>query len=207
MFGPCSRFSRTEISALIGKPMAPVTYKLPDQLNDARFKTLLKAQDLVKNLQSDSYQRLSTAIHEAGHFVSAQRLGLTPRYKGQAIEFVSDESGWTTVFGAVQVPLYDFLELSIEHMAAYHLAGKVAEIVLLGMSSDKASEGSQSDFEQFIYSGFASVPEIVLLWKQAEETAICELRSDLDYQREIIHAASRAEAELFGPDRSVRRTL
>jgi hypothetical protein len=187
--------------------MAPIAYKLPDQLNDARFKTLLKAQDLVKNLQSDSYQRLSTAIHEAGHFERAQRLGLTPRYVGQAIEYVSDAEGWTTRFGAVQVPLYDYLELSVEQMAEYHVSGKVAEIVLLGVDPDKASEGSESDFEQFIFSAFNSVPELILLWKQAEESAIRELRSDLNYQREIIHAASRAEAELFGPDRSVRRTL
>lgn len=187
--------------------MALIAYKLPDQLTKARFKTLLKAQDQITNLRLDSQQRLETAIHEAGHFVRAQRIGLTPRYVGQAIEYVSDAQGWTTRFGAVQVPLYDYLKLSIEQMAAYHVSGRVAEIVLLGVGPDKASEGSQSDFEQFIYSAFASVPELILLWKQTEESAIRELRSDLDYQREIIHAASRAEVELFGPDRSVRGNL
>jgi hypothetical protein len=184
--------------------MAPVTYKLPDQLNHTRFKTLLKAQDLVKNLRSDSRQRLETAIHESGHYLKAQRFGLTPRYVGQAVEFVSDTDGWTTRFGAVQVPLYPYLELTLERMADYHVAGKVAEIVLLGVSPDKASEGSQSDFEQFIYSGFASVSELILVWKQAEETAIRELQANLEYQREIIHEASRAEEQIFGAE---RRTL
>jgi hypothetical protein len=202
-------FVKTGTFRWIGKKqMAPITYKLPDQLNNARFKTLLKAQDLVKNLRADSRQRLETAIHESGHFLKAQRFGLRPRYVGQAVEFVSDTDGWTTRFGAVQVPLYPYLELTLEQMAAYHVAGKVAEIVLLGMSPDKASEGSQSDFEQFIYSGFASVSELILVWKWAEETAIRELEADLESQRQIIHEASRAEVELFGPDRSItKRTL
>lgn len=184
-----------------------VSYTLPDQLTDSRFKTLLKAQRQIEQLRFDSQQRLETSIHEAGHYLRAERLGLTPRYVGQAIEHLDGTDSWITRFGAVQVPLYAYLELTLEQMAAYHVAGKVAEIVLLGVSPDKASEGSYADFEQFIYSGFAGVSELIYLWKSTEEQAIRELQADLEYQREIIHEASRAELELFGPDRSIKRIL
>jgi hypothetical protein len=187
--------------------MTPVSYKLPDQLTDARFKTLLKAQSLVQSVRTDSRKRLCTAIHEAGHFRKAQQFGLTPRYVGQAIEYVSDTDGWITRFGAVQVPLYPYLELTLEQMADFHVAGKVVEIALLGVSPDKASVGSQSDYEQFIYSGFAGVSELILAWKRAEESAIQELRADLGSQQAIIHESARAEQSIFGPDQSIRRTL
>jgi hypothetical protein len=178
---------------------------LAHKLNNPRHKKLDEAERLIQKLRSDSRQRLATAIHEAGHGVTAALLGLPAWYDGSAIEHVKETDEWIVCFGRTQVPIRCYLRLNDEHKARLAVAGRVAELVLLGSAP---TETSETDFEQFIQSGKGSTSELISVWKQTEEQMLNELRVDVNLQRAIVHEAAIFEQRVW-PDlvlESVKRS-
>jgi hypothetical protein len=167
----------------------------PHKLNNPRHKNLDKAERMIQKLRSDSRQRLAVAIHEAGHGIVAEQLGLPSWYDGSAIEHVKETDEWIATFGRTQVPIKCYLRLSAEQMARFAVAGRVAEIILLGSAP---LETSECDFESFIFSGKGRPSELIALWKRTEQM-LREFRADINLQRAIVHEAAVFESQVF-PD-------
>jgi hypothetical protein len=175
--------------------LCDVQYLMPvHKLNNPRHKKLDEAEKMIQKLRSDSRQRLAVAIHEAGHGITAERLGLPFWYDGSAIEHIKETDEWVVCFGRTQVPINCYRRLNAQQMARLAVAGRVAEIVLLGSAP---SETSESDFEQFIQSGKGSTSELISIWKRTEEQMLSELRADINLQRAIVHEAAVFEQRVW----------
>jgi len=102
------------------------------KLNNPRHKKLDEAEQMIQKLRSDSRQRLAVAIHEAGHSLAAEQIGIPSWYDGSAIEHVKESDAWIVTFGRTQVPIKCYQRLTVEQMARLAVAGRVAELALLG---------------------------------------------------------------------------
>ena len=179
-----------------------VQYFMPaHKLNNPRHKKLDEAETMIEKLRSDSRQRLSVAIHEAGHSLVAEQIGIPSWYGGPAIEHVKESDTWIVAFGRTQVPINCYLRLNVEQMARFAVAGRVAEIVLLGSAP---TETSECDFEQFISSGKDSPSELIAIWKKAEEQLLSELSNSIKGQQAVIYEAQRFEQNVW-PDLAIER--
>jgi hypothetical protein len=185
--------------------MAPVTYKLPDQMTNPRYRTFLRAQRLVEKFRFDSRSKLAVGFHEAGHKLEFDRLGVESKYEGLGIEHDNESDSFSVVYGKC-IPICEdgVLHVTAEQLARVAVAGRVTELVMLG---EAPVETSEFDFLGFIHSGLGKPSELIYLWKTTEESMIQELRSDLAWQQKAVHEASRFERAVFGPDRSIKRTL
>jgi hypothetical protein len=188
--------------------LANVQYVMPShKLNSPRHKKLDEAERAIQKLRSDSRQRLAVAIHEAGHGITAEQLGLPAWYDGEAIEHIRNTDEWVVAYGRTQVPIKCYQRLNVEQMARFAVAGRVAELVLLGSAPPETSE---CDFEQFIRSGKDGLPpsELIGIYKTAEERMMKELRGSVNLQRAIVHEAAIFEQRIW-PDlvvESVKRS-
>jgi vacuolar-type H+-ATPase subunit H len=170
-----------------------VEYAMPShKLNNPRHKKLDEAERLIQKLRSDSRQRLATAIHEAGHGITAALLGLPAWYDGSAIEHVKETDEWVVCFGRTQVPINCYLRLNADQMA--RLAVAVAEMVLLGSAP---SETSECDFESFLLNGKGKASELIGIYKTAEEQMMKELHGSVNLQRAIVHEAAVFEQRIW----------
>jgi hypothetical protein len=175
-----------------------VSYVMPHHARfSPRHKKLEEAETRVQCLRSDSRQRLAVALHEANHKIVAEQLGLTATYAGPAIEHFRDSNSWLVSLGRTFVLSDEYERLSVEQAARFHVAGRVAETVLLGSALNEPSE--ESDCEQFIYSGRGNPSQLIAIWKRTEETMLQELQNDLEAQRRIVYEAQKCEQEIF-PD-------
>lgn len=166
----------------------------PHKLLNPRHTKLDEAETLIKKLRSDSRQRLAVAVHEAGHGIAAEQLGLPAWYDGSAIEHVKETDEWIVCFGRTQVPIQCYLRLSAEQMARLAVAGRVAEIVLLGSAPNETSE---CDFESFLLNSKGKASELIGIYKAAEERMMKELRGNVNLQRAIVHEAAIFEQRVW----------
>ena len=172
-----------------------VAYIMPShKLNNPRHKKLDEAETLIQKLRSDSRRRLRVAVHEAGHGIVAEQLGLPAWYSGSAIQHVKETDEWIVAFGQTRFPVVCYSRLNAEQTARFAVAGRVAEIVLLGSAP---TETSECDFESFIYSGKGRPSELIGTWKRIEETMLKELQNNLEAQRSIVHEAERFERQIW----------
>ncbi len=179
-----------------------VDYVMPGHANfSPRHKKLAEAEKLISDMRASSKHRLTVGIHEAGHFETAQKLGIAAAYAGPMIEHIRESDCWIVGFGRTQIAKEDWAKLTAEQAAEFCVSGRVAEIVLL---NDAPIETSQVDFEDFIYSGKGRPSHLALIYKQAEERLTRELRSDLTAQQSIVRAGARFESQIFGVDRSIK---
>jgi hypothetical protein len=181
--------------------LANVEYAMPSRkLNNPQHEKLDEAEKMIQKLRADLRRRLAVAIHEAGHGIVAEQLGLPAWYNGSAIEHVKETTDeWIVCFGRTQVPINCYLRLNAQQKARLAVAGRVAEIVLLGSAPN---ETSQSDFEQFISSGKGRPSELIAIWKRTEEQMLSELRADINLQRAVVHEAAVFEQRVW-PDLAV----
>jgi hypothetical protein len=175
--------------------LANVHYSMPaHKLNNPRHKKLDEAEKLIQKPRSDSRQRLAVAIHEAGHGIAAEQLGLPAWYDGSAIQHVKETDEWIVSFGRTQVPINCYLRLTAEQMARLAVAGRVAEIVLLGSAPNETSE---CDFESFLLNGKGKASELIGIYKAAEDRMMKELRGNVNLQRAIVHEAAIFEQRVW----------
>jgi len=173
-----------------------VQYRCPShKAFPPRHKKLVEAEEMIQKMRLNSKHRLQVAIHEANHSLVAKSFGLETTYGGQAIEHVRETDQWIVVFGRVEVPAREYQKLTVEQMAQFNLAGRVAEIVLLG---NAPLETSQLDCESFIYCGKDLPSRLLLKWKLTEERMIRDLRANLAAQQAIVHEAAVFEQQIFG---------
>ena len=92
------------------------------------------------------------------------------------------------------VPIQCYQRLNDEQKARFAVAGRVAEIILLGSAP---TETSECDFESFILSGKGNASELIGIWKKAEEQMLSELRADINLQRAIVHKAAVFEQRVW----------
>src|SRR6266404_1828177 len=108
--------------------LANVQYAMPPhKLNNPRHKKLDEAENMIQKLRADSRQRLAVAVHEAGHGIAAEQLGLPAWYDGSTIEHVMETDQWIVCFGRTQFPINCYLRLTAEQRARLAVAGRVAE--------------------------------------------------------------------------------
>jgi hypothetical protein len=158
-------------------------------------------REIIRKL-SNPRERLAICYHEAAHGLQFQRFGASPIYFGPAVGHIKETNEFVCVFGSVGVLTQAYQSLSAEQLASVAVAGVAAETVLIG---DADPEAASLDFENFIQSGKGKPSDLVLLWKQAEQTAVEELKTNLNRQKEIVHEGGRVEVTLFGfPERAKR---
>jgi hypothetical protein len=172
----------------------------PHKLNNPRHKKLDEAEKMIQKLRSDSRQRLAVAIHEAGHGIVAEQLGMPAWYDGSAIEHVKESDEWIVSFGRTQVPIGCYLRLNVEQMARFAAAGVAAETVLLG---SEPSPTADSDFESFIQSSKCPPSESIGIYKAVQEQMLNEWRNDLETQRRIVHEGAVFERQVW-PELAVK---
>jgi hypothetical protein len=181
-----------------------IRYEIPThRLFPPRHPMVAEAEKEITRFVSDPRKRLALSYHEAAHAIQFRRFGIETKYSGPAVTHECSTDSYGASYGSVCVRDSDYLKLAEtpERLARVLVAGKTAELVLIG----KTDEGtSDSDFENFLLFSKGKPHELILLWKRTEESHLAELSADLNQQKEIVHNAARFEQEIFGSDRSVR---
>jgi len=181
-----------------------IEYAMPShKLYPPKFPAIAEAENEIARVLSDPRGRLALSYHEAAHAIQFKRLGIETKFSGPAVFHDCFTDSFSACYGAVAVRDADYLQLAAEpeKLARVLVAGRVAELVLMGKTDDGSSDGDLSDFLLFTKG---KPHELILIWKRAEEQYLQELSADLNLQRQIVHIAALFEEEIFGTDRSVR---
>ena len=198
-----------ELQPAYAKTLLPnVVYSFPEhKLREPRDPKIAEAERQILKLRSftreGARERLALGVHEAGHKLVLQKLGVETHYAGQSIHHFRETDRFLPVFGAVLFEEEAIQKLSAEQFAAVSVAGQVAERTILGYAPP---ESFNCDYENFVGSGKDGLrrSQLILLWKQTEERMLAELGADVQWQQRIVHEAARFEAQIFGLDRSVK---
>ena len=176
-----------------------VEYRCPGhKLYPPKPQQILEAEELIAKQRSSPFQRLSLAIHEAGHKRIFDECQIRTTYIGPSIIHRKETDEYVLGYGATVCNWDEWSSLTDRQRARIAVAGAVSESVLLKNNSPKNSE---MDFLEYIQSGFAPALDLVLIWKQTEEEFRRELKSDLRLQQTIVHEAERFQQRIFGIDR------
>jgi len=183
-----------------------ISYEMPThKLFPPRQPRITEAEKELTRVLSDPRERLALSFHEGAHAVQYRKLGIEYAFGGPSVVHDCPTDTFSVSFGSTQVRDRDYLKLAAEHpekLARVLVAGRVAELVLMGKSDHWTSE---NDFSDFIYFAKGeSKAKLVLLWKETEEQYLRELSEDLNQQKEIVHEAARYSEKVFGADSSVR---
>jgi hypothetical protein len=181
-----------------------ITYAMPSHKTyPPKFPAIVEAETEILKCLSDPRGRLALSYHEASHAIQFRRFGLETAFSGPTVFHDCATDSFSACYGAVQVRDADYLKLAQEpeKFAKVLVAGRVAELVLMGKTDEGSSDG---DFSDFLLFSKGKPHELILIWKRAEEEYLRELSADLNQQREIVHLAALFEEEIFGTDRSVR---
>jgi hypothetical protein len=181
-----------------------IRYEIPThRLFPPRHPMVAEAEKEITRYVSDPRKRLALSYHEAAHAIQFRRFGIETKYAGPSVTHDCPTDTYAACYGSVCVRDSDYLALAEtpERLARVLVAGKTAELVLIG----KTDEGTwDRDFEDFLLFSKGKPHELILLWKRTEEAYFEELSADLNQQREIVHNAAMFEKEIFGSDCSVR---
>src|SRR5260221_5306787 len=123
---------------------------------------------------SNPRERLALSYHEASHGLQFQKFGASPIYFGPAVSHIKETDEFVCVFGSVGILTQAYQSLSAEQLAAVAVAGMAAETVLMDGANEESAE---LDFENFIHCGKGQPSDLILLWKQAEQAVLDELRN------------------------------
>ncbi len=172
------------------------------KLYPPKFAAIVEAEKEITRFLSDPRGRLSLSYHEAAHAIQFRRFGIETKFSGPAVSHDCPTDTFSACYGAVQVRDADYLRLAAEpeKLARVLVAGRVAELVLMGKTDEGTSDG---DFSDFLLFAKGKPSELILIWKRAEEQYFKDLSADLTQQREIVHEAAVFQSEIFGIDRTI----
>jgi len=183
-----------------------IEYAMPShKLYPPRHKKITEAEQEITRSLSNPRGRLSLSYHEAAHALEYRKLGIETKYGGPIVFHDCPTDTFSACYGSVQVRDTDYLRLAAEpeKLARVLVAGRVAELVLMGKTDEGTSDG---DFSDFLLFAKGKPSELILIWKRAEEHYFKDLSADLSQQREIVHEAAIFESAIFGIDRTIRES-
>src|SRR6267143_84517 len=186
------------------KVLPEIQYEMPaHKTYPPKFPAIAEAEKKITRFLSDPRGRLALSYHEASHALQYRKLGIETKYAGPTVFHDCASDTFSACYGAVQVRDADYLKLANEpdKFAKVLVAGRLAELVLMGRTDPGTSDG---DFSDFLIFAKGQPSHLIWIWKKAKEEFFKELSVDLNQQREIIHEAERFSEEILGMDRSVR---